>query len=59
MRSSLLECAVIKDRKDIAELLIAKGADVNAKDKGGKTTMRQYPRMSKDVAELLKSHGAK
>jgi serine/threonine protein kinase len=54
--SSLLECAVIKDRKDIAELLIDKGADINSKDQGGKTPL--YYMRSLEMAQFLIAQGA-
>ena len=42
---------------DIAELLLAKGADVNAKDKDGKTPLRlAFKNGRKDIAELLENH---
>jgi hypothetical protein len=46
--------------KDVAELLIAKGADVNAKSKEGYTTPLHFAALkgSKEVAELLIAKGA-
>jgi len=46
--------------KEVAELLIAKGADVNAKDEDGETPLyyaiaRQNPK----TADLLRKHGGK
>ena len=51
--------------KEIVELLIAKGADVNAKEKYGGTPLdaaiqsRKFPKGHPEVAELLRKHGAK
>ena len=44
--------------KEIVELLIAKGADVNAKDIAGRTPLdltKRYP----ETADLLRKHGGK
>jgi ankyrin repeat protein len=46
--------------KEIAELLIAKGADVNAKDDNGATPLDlavKYQRT--EIADLLRKHGGK
>ena len=45
---------------DTAELLISKGADINAKDDYNWTAlMYAASKGYKDICELLKSHGAK
>ncbi len=46
--------------EEMAKLLLSKGADVNAKDKDGKTPLRyaldyKHP----NVASVLRQHGAK
>ena len=47
-------------RSEIDELLIAKGADVNAKDDGGITPLEHAMFMKKTEAiELLRKHGGK
>jgi ankyrin repeat protein len=44
----------------MAELLIANGANVNAKDNDGRTPLQETEIMNKkDVADLLRTHGAK
>ena len=44
-------------KPEIVELLISKGADINAKDKDGKTPLCWARK--KEIADILKSHGAK
>jgi ankyrin repeat protein len=66
---SLLDCASQQGNKDVAELLIAKGADVNAKSHGGLTSLHMaaagfHQGMAKKekeieaVAKLLIANGA-
>ncbi len=42
--------------KEIVELLIAGGTDVNAKDEDGRTPLDWAP---KETADLLRKHGGK
>jgi len=51
-----LHWAAGKGHKEIAELLIAEGADVNAKDEDGSTTL-DYAKG--ETADLLRKHGGK
>lgn len=48
--------------KEVAALLISKGADVNAKDSSGLTPLhavaRWYPKMAVGIANLLLANGA-
>jgi len=52
-----LSVAVANGDKEIVELLIAKGADVNAKSKEGKTPLDRA--INKETADLIRKHGAK
>ena len=58
-----LHGATFNGHKEIAELLIANGADLNAKDDGGKTpldqTMIPLALNKKKLADLLRKHGGK
>ena len=46
--------------KDVVELLIAKDADVNAKNRKGKTPLSlANEKGHKEIVELLRTHGAK
>ncbi len=56
----LLWCAAARNKSDVASLLIAKGADVNAKYKYDKTTPLHWAAENnwKDVASLLIAKGA-
>ena len=51
-----MDVAVAQDKKETAELLIAHGADVNAKDKYGATPLHKAA--TNEMAELLIKHGA-
>ena len=49
-----------RGHKNVAELLLDNGADVNAKDKHGNTPLHKATlRGNKDIVELLRKHGAK
>jgi ankyrin repeat protein len=54
-----LHYAALGDRRDIAELLIAAGADVNAKNDGGLITPLDYAKHYPETAALLRKHGGK
>jgi ankyrin repeat protein len=51
-----LHFATVLDHKEIVELLIATGADVNAKNKEGRTPLNWA---SGETANLLRKHGGK
>ncbi|MDZ4201118.1 MAG: ankyrin repeat domain-containing protein [Gallionella sp.] len=51
-----MDAAIVQNKKKIIELLIARGADVNVKSKGGITPLHNAG--SKEIAELLIKHGA-
>ena len=53
-----LHYAATYDQKEIDELLIAEGADVNAKNRGGKTPL-DFTIRSPETANLLCKHGGK
>lgn len=58
--ADLVGSIITKAHVVVVELLIAKGADVNAKDyKGHSPLWTALKNNEKDVAELLKKHGAK
>ena len=58
MVALLLHEAAYWDHKEIVELLITKGADVNAKTKRGETPLDQAKRHP-ETAALLRKHGGK
>jgi len=54
-----LHWAAAMGRKEIVVLLIAKGADVNAKTKAGRTPLHAAQKNGHtEIVELLRSHGA-
>ena len=55
-----LHYAAANGHKEIAELLIEKGADVKAKDEGGKTPLDVAIQFKEfETADLLRKHGGK
>jgi len=52
-----LHSAAREGHKEVIELLIAKGADVNAKDDDGATPLDMAD--DKETADLLRKHGGK
>jgi len=57
-----LHWAADKNYKDVVELLLAHGADVNAKDDKGKTPLDvaiKSEQSNKEIIELLRKHGGK
>ena len=58
----LLHEATVQDQKEIVELLIDKGADVNAKNDYGETPLDWTDVDdvdSKEIADILRKHGGK
>jgi len=49
----------IHDDKEIVELLIVKGADVNAKNADGHTPLDRANANTGKIADLLRKHGGK
>jgi cytohesin len=55
-----LHYAALGGRKEVAELLIAKGADVNAKRSDGSTPLDRAIRLGQtETADFLRKHGGK
>ena len=56
----LLHEAAYHSNKEIVGLLIAKGADVNARDNGGETPLDLAIQLKQtEIADLLRKHGGK
>jgi hypothetical protein len=55
--STPLHKAAMGGHKEVAELLIAEGADVNAKDNNRRTPLHYAT--TKEIADLLRKHGGK
>jgi len=53
-----LQMAAWNDLNEVAELLIANGADVNVKNEDGETLL-DWKSMKKEIADLLRKHGGK
>ena len=53
-----LHLAAAHELKEIAELLISNGIDINAKDKNGKTPLHYAAKKSLEMVKFLISHGA-
>ncbi len=52
--------AALEGRKEVVELLIAKGADVNVKTEDGLTPLDRAIKYKRtETADLLRKHGAK
>jgi cytohesin len=57
---TILGHAAVGGSKEVGELLIAKGADVNAKQKGGGTPLDLAIQFKEpETADLLRKHGGK
>ena len=55
-----LHFAALEGQKELAELLMAKGTDVNAKGDDGKTPLDRAIRNDEtETADLLRKHGGK
>ena len=55
-----LSYAAYKGHKEVAELLISKGADVNAQMDDGRTSLdKAIERNRNELAALLRKHGGK
>jgi ankyrin repeat protein len=50
--------AAFSGRTEVAELLIAEGAEVNAKHIGGLTPL-DFASANKEIADILRKHGGK
>ena len=60
MDGLLLHNALVNRPKEVAELLIAKGSDVNAKEQNDRTPLDWAIRQKhSEIADLLRKHGGK
>ena len=63
LNSTTLHLAALEGQKEIVELLIANGADVNAMDESGHTPLDDLVVMDSakwnEIADLLRKHGGK
>jgi len=51
---------VLENHKDVAEFLLVKGANLNAREEKGKTPLEVAKEEGhKEIVELLRKHGAK
>jgi ankyrin repeat protein len=56
----MLKNAVMSSAMPVAELLLSRGADVNARDASGKTALFWAKRMNNEAfVQMLLKHGAK
>ena len=59
LRLTPLHLATGNGRKEVSELLIAAGADVNATDRDGNNTPLNWAKNKPEIADLLRKHAAR